>query len=291
MESNITVLESQVDWLTCSNHDRDGARLLEKAAEAIAQRTEAVENRRERFRLMGYEGWHQGRVRFGNRGNAGLVQLSGQVASDHWGECYALSDNVSRIDVEVTAHWALTAAHIGPALLSQALAQYAESGRYPRPEFHGDGDGGFTFQLGRRSAPWVLRVYDKAAEVKRHNDAELDRRYANCWRFEVEAKAASAASVAETLGSGQEIAPACRALVAQHMERHGLTVPFPTTGKVEVAKGIHRASDRLSKLRWIDKQVRPAVQWLVAQGEVSEVWKALGLAWGDSPRPEGCEEA
>jgi hypothetical protein len=52
---------------------------------------------------------------------------------------------------------------------------------------------------------------------------------------------------------------------------------FSHQGPVEKVVGFRRRSDRDTRLMWIEHSVKPAVRWLLDNGDRAEVLAALGL--------------
>jgi len=288
MNGTGTVIESQLDWLTCAAHTQEGADRFERYASAWAATTERDVERRTPFRLKGYEGWQRGRVRFGEREGAAIIQLSGDLAARHFDTLLPLADSISRLDIAVTTRLPTEAPDVGLVSYRQAADWYQAHTRAARPSFHGDADGGYTCYVGDRSSDWFLRVYNKAAEAR--NDPEQADHYARCWRYELECKGASAPVLAAHLGA---VGPEDRAADVQSMlhdyaTRHGIEPTFERANGAKLIAGFRRRSDRASKLAWLARSVRPAVEWLAESGDARDVFEALGLPYpeaGPSDQP------
>jgi hypothetical protein len=276
-ECSTTVLESQLDWLTCSYRGADKARALRNFA-MDAQSLEAREgNDTKRWQLNGYEGFRTGRVRYGDRDNACLLQLSGQLAEDWAGSVLPDATTITRVDLAVTVRPSSPV----PAYGARAYAELAEWHQaHPLsavPSATHDANGGWTTYLGARRSPLFLRIYDKGAEAASRDDRAGLARYADCWRFELECHdvAAKAYGLAAVL-AGNRSAYVSGAL-ADYLEHHGLEPMFETTCHPASPGAFARRTDYASRLRWFASKVAPSIRLAMSQGDPQEVIDALGL--------------
>ncbi len=284
MHSTNTVIESQVDWLTCAVHTGRAADELSHYARMLAHTSEADAERDVPFRLKGYEGWQRGRVRFGARSGAALIQLSGDLAARELDTLEPIADSISRVDIACTVRMGQRDNGVGEAAYYWASQWYHDHPNAARPEAHRDADGGYTCYVGKRSSDMFLRIYNKEAESA--DDADLAARYERCWRYELEVKGGTARKLAAALveTEGDQRAADVQAMLHEYVSRHGMEPAFPHSGGRALVKGFRRRSDRESKLAWLDKSVRPAVAWLASTGDPSDIYKALGLNESRSTR-------
>lgn len=223
-----TVIESQVDWLTCSAHGRERAHGLAWLSSEWAKGEAARGNRLQKWRLMGYEGSHVGRVRWGQRDeDSCLVQLSGELAERYIAEAASLADRVTRVDLAVTVRPDPPNPHLGANVYDEAAAFAQGKPRAALPWTIYDARGGRTTYLGARTSDHFLRVYNKEAESRAKDDAEGVARYLGCWRTELELKGMMAEPVAR-VACDQEDRPAwAQEYLYDYLTDHGITSPFP----------------------------------------------------------------
>lgn len=286
MQPTATVIESQLDWLTCAVHSGRAADELEHYARMVARTSETATEREHPFRVKGYDGWQAGRVRFGSREGAALIQLSGDLAAKHFDDLVPIADSISRVDIAVTARLSQKDDDLGLSAYLAAQRFYLNHNHAARPSFHGDADGGYTAYVGERTSDWFLRIYNKAAETR--TDPDQAEHYADCWRYELECKGGSTGPLVAELSAhdGDDRAAAIQDMVWEYLHRHGIVPVFPKAGNVALVPGFRRRSDRASKLAWLQKSVRPAVAWLAETGDASDIYAALGLttSWRESGR-------
>lgn len=272
------VIESQLDWLTCAVHTERGAEELEHYARMLARTGEGKDERETPFRLKGYQGWQVGRVRFGSRPGAALIQLSGDAAATHFDDLAPVADSISRVDIAVTARLSQTDNDLGLRSYLNAQGWYLNHNNAARPSFHGDADGGYTCYVGERTSDWFLRVYNKAVETRL--DPDQAEHYRDCWRYELECKGGTTGNLVAELAAheGDARAAAIQDMVWEYVHRHGMVPAFPKAGSVALVPGFRRRSDRASKLNWLARSVAPAVTWLAETGDAAEIYEALGLS-------------
>jgi hypothetical protein len=273
-----SILESQIDWLTCATHTARTTRKWARWAHRQAQTEETPTERVTPFRIGGYEGWHCGRLSFGTREAAGLIQCSGDLARQAFDVLMPDANTVTRIDIAVTVRLSPSQRKPGTRHYNEASDWYRAHPRAARPSYHGDADGGYTLYLGSRTSDRYLRVYDKGAESAA--DPVALGHYRDCWRYELESKGAAAYPLAQHLFN---LSPEVRsAYIADalysYCYKHGLRPAYLPGENVALVPGFRRRSDRDSRLGWLDRTVKPVVQWLIDTGNEVEVLAALGLA-------------
>lgn len=278
MHPTATVIESQLDWLTCAVHSGRAADELEHYARMLARTSETATERERPFRIKGYEGWQAGRVRLGLREGAALLQLSGDLAAKHFDDLVPIADSISRVDIAVTARLPQRDDDLGLTTYLAAQRWYQGHLHAARPSFHGDADGGYTCYVGERTSDWFLRVYNKAAESR--DDPDQAQHYLNCWRYELECKGGTTQALVGELSArdGDDRAAAIQDMVWEYVKRHGMVPAFPKAGSVSLVPGFRRRSDRETKLAWLQKSVKPAVAWLAKTGDLADVYQSLGLS-------------
>ena len=286
VKTSTVVLESQADWLTAAVHTADKNVTLEHYASGWAARELADGAKMRPWRLMGYEGYLAGRVRYGTRQAAGLVQLSGDLAARHLDGLVPLADNVSRLDLAVTAQFTPPQPDTGSVAYLDAEHHYKEHSTAARPWRIADADGGWTTYLGDRSSDTFLRLYNKQAECRASSDAAGELHYAGCWRWELELKGHFAKSAAHSLQAAPDRPAFVQGWMYDYVTKHGMRPPWERSGGAKLAGAFRRRSDRESRLSWLRRSVAPSVAWLLENGDRTDVLTALGLsdyAVGDTP--------
>lgn len=277
MDSSALVMESQLDWLTLSVHTRVKADWLRYHADRWARQEAEQGNTTRPFRLNGYLGWRCGRVRYGERDNAGLVQLSGDLAAWHFPDLYPNRDNISRLDLAVTVDCLRPRDDHAREQYQAATAAYAEHPHGALPSLVQDGQGGSTLYLGHRTSNLFLRLYNKGAEALHQGTAEEALRYANCWRYEVECKGERALAYAHGVHQADSPTDYIRDTVHRIFTDHHVTPLYDAGSSYFLVPGFRRRSDDDRRLAWFRRSVQPAVKQLVKDGRFTEALDALGI--------------
>jgi len=275
--SSAAIIESQIDYLTCATHNAKTTRKWARLAHTLAMREETPTERVTPFHVGGYEGWHCGRLSFGTREAAGLFQCSGDLGRQVFDTLMPDADSVSRIDIAVTARLDPSQRKPGFRHYNEARDWYKSHPAAARPSYHGDADDGYTVYIGNRTSDRYFRCYDKAAESAA--DPKQAEHYAACWRYELESKKAASMPLARHLYSlsPDDRADYIRDALYSYCYKHGLRPVFYPQDALKLVPGFRRRSDRDTRLGWLDRTVRPVVEWLIETGNEAEVMASLGL--------------
>jgi len=249
--------------------------LIIRELERIAGNTVIGPYEGEPFSFMGFRGVRFGPVGWGWRDDVGyMVQGSGISAA-------ALFDvrlpytNVARIDVQATFWYDKYQRDVAEkAFKWSSASRIGRRGRPWKVQYRNGGGDGDTTYLGRRGKKSKLaRIYDKWKE------SEEAEEYLNAWRFEWEFSDCYARDVYGTLldtGAGPGV---CAALVARYLKEWGVTLHDVS----DVALfDVHRIPKDVGsverRLRWLETQVSPTIDKLVASGvSFKELGRVLGL--------------
>lgn len=223
--------------------------------------------------LLGYTGRAYGAAWIGERNGDVLVQASGAAARHIWWLPGSLGAVCTRLDIQATFRVANTPTAV---VRAAALAsEHARRGAVGRPwkirwiDGHGDGD---TTYIGSRHSDAMCRVYDKSME------SPGEELYRDAVRFEVELKG--------------DASRAAWPMVSRHNDRRQqemsvLAEAFAERGILDLGERLAvqplvfhvKRPDTLAeqKLLWLERQVRPTVQWLLRNGFGDGTMYALGL--------------
>jgi len=277
-----TVIESQLDWLTCGWDEGQAADRAEAWAFSKAQAEARLGAREAPFRLMGFSGWAVGRVRFGRRDASALLQLSGQLADAYADTLVPMADRVSRVDLAVTVRLPTPDPFLGETTYAQASNYRADHPKAALPWLVQDDDGGCTAYVGKRTSDTFLRVYNKQAESTQAHDAVAEARYQSCWRYELECKGDTAKAMATAATSGSSRAAFVQGQLHEYCRKHGIEPVFPNDGDRMLIPGFRRRSDYQSRLAWLRSSVRPAIAAMLPEGDMRDIIEALGVGEADN---------
>lgn len=278
MDYRTTVLESQLDWLTCSYHGEAKTRALRNFATDAASIEAKLGNDTEPFRLKGYVGWRVGRVRYGERDHTSLIQLSGQLADDYAGTLVPDADTITRADIAVTCRFDPPQPDYGERTLRDFAEYYRAHPRSAMPWHTSDEDGGFTCYVGARRSPTFFRLYNKQAESIASKDKEAISRYADSWRYELELHDAGARVVAGSAIRATQRSVYCSGYMHGYLEQHGVRPAFDYHAEPVYTAGFRRRSDADTRRQWFSRAVAPSIRKQLQTRSREEVLRDLGLS-------------
>jgi hypothetical protein len=271
------VVESAVDYLTVTCADRERRKELSRLGYELFADARSLGNDPRPFNWLGYEGLHCGGVTTADREDTAMLRLSGPLAASHWQAAAELADNVSRVDLAVTARFPEPVRDVATVGFVSAKAMSAARGRELDLQLIIGNKPGSTLYLGKRTSELFARLYDKEAESR-------DPRYRNCWRWELEAKGKRAGLAVGLLRRNPETSGAVASIVFEHFVTRGVSCPFSPGRVVGLPCPPARETDDERRLRWLSDQIRPVVAKLQARVPRERVVKALGL--NDARPPE-----
>lgn len=277
MIDTVEELRAGIDWLSMSiqGNDSEAQEWLNIWYGTVVSISKSG-NRLEARTINGYSGFMAGGSFVGTRDTGIYLQLSGAYADEYFTTVYTPIASVTRIDLQVTAKWKQYASDIGKQALVGATVQNSSlpSSRRRRLLTYEGNDGGYTLYIGAPSSEQRGRLYNKAVQSS-------DPQYERCWRYEVVFRNGFAGQVADRLyGSGDTARSyICDAVALWYHER-GVSVPW----NVEVYEGVlpnirTQPTDVERRLKWLETQVKPCIQELVAQGYGDVVQSILFGDW------------
>lgn len=275
-DDSLQVVDVGVDWLTATV-PRDGRHgPLKEFARSIMQDEASNGNNERNWKGQGYHGVTCGAVSFGVRATDAILRLSSHAAAIHYRKAILLTDNVSRMDLQLTATDSTNQADRAHLAYYQVDSAPRKGGRPPTASLRINNTGGQTLYIGSRASDKLGRLYDKGVEKKSAEKGAL-------WRYEVEYKRHEAKRISER-ASQEEFDNACIAAnVVHYFSTRGVTVPMVAAfdeSSFERARAeykLDRESDDERSLRWLNQFVASTVRRLIESGRRSEVLRALGV--------------
>lgn len=275
-DSNLTIIDSAVDWLTVTAKRGPDADALVAAADRLLHQSIGGGNYLSLFKSKGYHGRKAGGVSVGRRYDGAILTLtSGEAA------CNALpflggTYHVTRLDLQITC--ADESQNAARAEIAYHLMQEGSkrAGRPVSASLRLNSSGGQTLYLGSPKSDVLSRLYDKGIEKK---VAEAGA----CWRYEVQYRREPATNTANQLHKSKVPHDCIAALVAAFFAYRGVVVPEVERDRADSRVQDERLyfsraeSDQDRQLRWLATYVASTVRRLLDSGKRSEVLKALGL--------------
>lgn len=251
--ARLELLESRIDWLTATVKPGKKLGVLASRADAIMSIREKEGYKRRPFRSPFYAGESIDGCTWGVREQDAMLRLSGELAGRFAPTAITFADNVSRIDVQITARdedicrdWARRLDdHMATTPLVQG--KQIETRLYTRrPE-------GITAYIGSPRSERLLRCYDKYAESEHEYPI-------GSWRWEVEYKHARADVVARRLQSFAFSPQSVLDQVAKAFGAYAFDLPlhFVPTGWKD--KRIKHTTDDERRLAWLRTSIGPMIE-------------------------------
>lgn len=276
--SGAEIVSYGVDWVTATApHDGRDLQLLAIAG-SLCETAQSTGDELTVWRMQGYDGRSAKGIRYGQRKDGAIVQLSGEVAHEHWQSIVRHANNVTRLDLEVTCRPSTPDARLGDRTY-KAIESW-RVGREHAPGVKAVVSAGRieTVYVGARSSAAFGRLYDKEAE-----GGAAD--WGGCWRYEVEVKDKLAGSLARVLAHHVDSGRALLVYVFNWFAERGSRPVFaPPAGDLRVVRPRAESTDD-RRITWLVEQVAPVLAGLIARGRKTDVLAALGL--GSLPMRRG----
>lgn len=264
------VLESSIDWVTATF--RPGTKSL--LASAMATRWLEARQRdgftRSEWVFNGYLGERTDGISVGSRTDGEIVRLSGALAKAHGATILRLSDNISRLDLQVT----IQTPESNTDWPTDAFDTSARDPRcvagLTRRQLLDVQPGGTTFYLGSRTSERFFRIYDKHAESEGLYPPST-------WRWEVEYKGARALTVARRLQQYKVASDEVRAVVEGAFADYAISLPCEPLPRKWRDAGIRGETDDERRMEWLRRSVGPLVSRLLESTDPTRIMDALGL--------------
>lgn len=264
------LVECGVDYITCTAPVGDMARCLLNEAKSNLESEATAGNEVRKWRGLGYAGLSCGGASYGLGPQGCLARLSSGAAKENWRSLFAASKNCSRIDLQFTVKFEMSATEVVADCWAVVLDHWMKHPHLKEPKLVSGPLGPQSISLGSRQSERCGRIYDKGVESK------LDY-YQDAARFEAEFKGRVSQVIARTLtqkpDTGAEVLP----YVLAFFQKYQLSPALGPLMPAHVSVGA-KTPDCGRKLAYLDKCIRPMVRALISRGMREEVLEALGLS-------------
>jgi len=266
----LNLIEARYDWITATGKKDGSGPDLYDFGIAQAHASAEAGNQRRAWYFQGYEGWSAGNWSVG-WGKEGAVVVATQEASEIGYRTLAMyADHWSRCDLCVTG--------LDPTCQYSPVEDYWSVVAPPtsRPQNAPvcsvilNTQGGQTFYIGKRSAAFYTRVYNKHVE----SEGEYPE---GSWRFELELKRHASEFEHQYVKTGLVERRQPADLVATELVRNGLRAPWPNDAPIDRAKMPPRRREVERTLTWLADQVAPSVEYATQAAGMKAVRDALKL--------------
>lgn len=264
------VINSGIDWLTCTNVSKAFGNPLERFGESILQEKFAAHGQVCAAKALGYVGLRAEGIFLGRSAQGVLLQLSGPTCTPLAMDAISVSTGVSRIDTQVTVFTEGEQPHLAAWTYNKLLKGVNAVGRPAKFGVIQSYPDGETLQLGSRSSESFGRLYDKTAEAKLGAPRLV-------WRYEVEWKGKRARWVAARLERDGCSPTTVSWLVHAFYSRRGVRPAFepPTVGD---APQLSMATPTRDVLAWYRSSLSLSIAKSINQHGAPAVLDALGIS-------------
>jgi DNA relaxase NicK len=260
---------SGVDWISGTTNNSKSSEDLATWTRQVYRSELKLGGIEKGWGLSGFTGFKVGQLEFGMRNDESMVRLMSDCAKFYWRDVYRKSDNVTRLDLQLTYDIGRDPQPFIWNLFAHANLMSAKSKRGPKNDCILGSDGGATLYLGKRGSNVFARVYARGPKTKLDADRFI-------LRFEVQFNKRLALMVTRRIAAMGALENECSAQVVQFIKaRTGLIIDGT---KYIPNNCLSRSrSDCDKKLLWLQKSVRQSVQLLAERGRLDEVLSALGI--------------
>lgn len=259
-----------VDYLTLTTTKCRDTASLEPTYSVLANGLHERGHTERAWNFQGYSGGAIGSLAYGTREDGACLRASGHLAHLVFLRTMGLGVNVTRLDLQLTftrkgpRNEALCDARAS----ATARAKRNKAGRAWAIRFiDGHGDGNSTY-FGSRSSRIYGRTYDKTAESKGDYPP-------NSWRRELELKREVAYATHAILERSASLEQTIAELVVGQYASWGISLPLAITTATRPPTYRPELTTLEQKLNWLQRQVRPTVQQLMAASYTTEVVERL----------------
>lgn len=272
----VSIISEGVDWITATANEGESKNAQWTLAESEFQR---ALDRGERIRpdsRLGYVGYSVDNFFHGRSENGTMIIASSARADDLFRSVAGVSDNVSRLDLQVTISTGSEQPHLAKQAYDLLSSRPPCSVRVRNCTYIENQPQGETLNVGKRTSDWYGRLYDKASETKCYQPRTV-------WRWEVEVKRRSAKRIAAYLRSHHSNKAPAREVVFNYFNRRGLLPPFTLSGLSCSQEFIDDRRTR-NTLDWFRDTLSKCVQNQIGEHGRAQVLDALGLDETDNAK-------
>lgn len=275
------VLSTGVDWITATAQ-KGFTRwdMSEYARHERARLMDAGEPIKTGYRL-GYYGWQVEGFFHGQREGSSIIIASGALADRVWRPVVNVSDNISRLDLQVTVATPSDRPHLGVQACEALRGGIPRKVRTKNVTLITSQPQGETLILGKRTSDQYGRLYDKASEARLGAARSV-------WRYEVELKRHAALAAATALRGSDAPQAVAGALVHGWFDARGVA-PIFTPDQTFCPQNPVQSLTNRNVLTWFEESLSITIQRAIARHGLERVLEALGLLNQVEPKRKGGE--
>jgi hypothetical protein len=270
---------SGVDWITAtSQHGASRWNMTEYARHERERLMDEGETIKQAYRL-GYDGWSTDGFFYGQREGGTICVASGAVADRVHRSLINVSDNISRLDLQVTVATPTERPHLARQAYECVRSGSPAKVKVRNATIINTHPQGETLCIGKRASDRYARLYDKASE-------EQSGQARSRWRYEVEFKRSASTAVARDLLGREDSQAVALSVVHRYFDSHGVT-PIFTPAQALCTHNPQKPLQTRNILCWFEESLSISVARAVRRYGMQRVLEALGIASQVQVMPEG----
>lgn len=263
------IVDAGVDWITATaNH---GASIWNQQvlASDFLSRAETSGLPIKPEKRLGYTGRSFPGFFAGSREHGSIIIASGAFAQDAFRSIANVSDNIPRLDIQVTVRTQNDQVHLARHGMAVLRSNSPNTRRTKNASIIEGRETGETLTLGKRVSDTFLRLYDKGIESGRAPARTL-------WRYEIELKRSSADSGYRRLSDPRADQAVAQSLVFEAFDYRGLRPVFTPRQSSCTHERLYSRADH-DTLAWFETSLRITVARMIKRVGRERVLSALGL--------------
>lgn len=219
LQSPCEIVSSGVDWITATANASDTKQMQDALSMSEFERARDRGEKIVPVTRLGYVGYAADNYFHGHNENGRIIIATGTRASELFRSVVQVSDNVSRLDVQVTADFGNDKLHVAKQSYDALASRTPADVRVRNCTLLLNQPEGETLNVGKRKSDFYGRIYDKGAEACCAPALTL-------WRWELEVKRRAANRIAAYLRDSHSDKIASREVVFSYFNRRGLLPPW-----------------------------------------------------------------
>jgi Replication initiation factor len=267
-----TIVSVGVDWVTASAAEGPRAELLREYGLRVVGTEATKGDRMFEASRHGLSGWRTRHAVCIWNDQRTVVELHEHLSHEQWEDVLELADNCSRIDAEVTVRQEPFDRQLAIRQWSDSLGQRTEAGKEPYYDLYARRGRGNTLYIGSGASLYKARLYDKGRQSRLPV-------YADCWRYEVQARDERASQVVQHIQASSDARSDVAGIVRQHFLTRGVVPIFDAEPIADLPPLPRPPSDAERALGWIETAWRPTLGRLASWQAERDAWRVLGFAY------------
>jgi len=268
---NVLQYSAGVDAVTLIGVDHKSALTFYNEYETLSRDVEIATIREKPWGMHGYKGKSRGPVRVGIKDDRAIISVMGPLSERLVTLASTIACKFTRLDLQITTKLDSPQPFLAEQLKDAPnLTSLVERGKLWM-SFHQSPDGS-TVYFNKRTSPSYGRIYDKSREYAYP--------IGKVWRYEIEIKEDLADRIGQLLVTTQEYERLLVDYVASWFADREICIPIGTRDRPSIPETPTGATGIDNTLKWLNKQVRPSIKWLVDIGLEHKVEEAIGFQLG-----------